>query len=471
VNYNTNIFRFANHTDIGRIRKQNEDYMGYFENQNGTFFLVCDGMGGHVGGAVASQTAVQSIRAYFERQYYEVPSEAIYQAILYANQQIFQKSQFNLDLKGMGTTCVLLMFRSGKLYYGHVGDSRLYMHSTGFFRRLTRDHSFVQALIDQGLLAEEDAENHPRRNELLRALGTQNFVDVEVSIEPIIPKRGDTFLLCSDGLNSLVSDAGINEILNQRLDIQQKALRLVETANALGGYDNITVQLIEFFEDSQPLNTNTPLTGDSYVSPQNEIIAKKALKGDLKSQYIEPISEERASKKKIIKEESNWLSWMNIDTTNEDVDFRPILFRVFSVLIFLIFVYILYQRTIGPLNILGSSGSLRQDSLRAIQIEDDFWRYFWNRNPGMQKVKNTLDKTKETFQKIKSYVNSFKNMQVRNSLKEESVGNLAKRYRTKIDWILKANNVKNETELKKLDSLIVPLEEPPLHPEAKDSLR
>ncbi|MCU0448057.1 MAG: Stp1/IreP family PP2C-type Ser/Thr phosphatase [Microscillaceae bacterium] len=466
--YNDKNFRFGNHTDIGRIRKQNEDYMGYFENQNGIFFVVCDGMGGHVGGAVASQTAVQSIRDYFEREHYDVPSEAIYQAIQYANQQIFQKAQYNLDLRGMGTTCVLVMLRGGKLYYGHVGDSRLYLHNFGKSRRLTRDHSVVQALIDQGVLSEDDAENHPRRNELLRALGTQSFVDVEVSQEPIIPKRDDIFMLCSDGLNSLVSDAGIEEVLNTRLDPQQKAMRLVETANALGGYDNITVQVIEFTSDSKTTvnvaqNTNFSPIGDS----------KLAMKGSIEPDYIEPLSEIRTKKKS--KLQNSFQEAINLDLSDVEADYRPLMFRVFSGLVLVVFLYVLYQNTLGSLNLLGSSGDLRVDSLKALDIEQRFYTYFWNASPGLQKVKNTIDQTKKTIddtrktlQEIRDFkqkfLDKFNHRQVRNSLGEEKLNELARRYRTKIEWILKANQVKSESELKQLDTLIVPLEEPPTLP-------
>jgi serine/threonine protein phosphatase PrpC len=470
--YNDKNFRFGNHTDIGRIRKQNEDYMGYFENQNGTFFVVCDGMGGHVGGAVASQTAVQSIRDYFEREHYDTPSEAIYQAIQYANQQIFQKAQYNLDLRGMGTTCVLVMLREGKLYYGHVGDSRLYLHNFGKSRRLTRDHSVVQALIDQGLLSEDDAENHPRRNELLRALGTQSFVDVEVSLEPIIPKRDDIFMLCSDGLNSLVSDAGIEEVLNTRLDPQQKAMRLVETANALGGYDNITVQVIEFTSDSKNSASASNQKTNSFSTAQGDF--KTAIKGNVEPDYIEPLSEIRTTKKKA-KWQNQLQEVVNLNLDDTETDFRPLMFRVFSGLVLVVFLYVLYQNTLGSLNLLGSSGDLRIDSLKALEIEQRFYTYFWNASPGLQKVKNTIDQTKKTIDDTKKtlqelrdfkqkFLDKFNHRQVRNSLSEEKLTELARRYRSKIEWILKANRVKSESELKQLDTLIVPLEEPPAPP-------
>lgn len=240
-------FHFGSHTDIGHVRKQNEDAMGYYETSNGYVFVVCDGMGGAAGGATASRMAVNSIKTFFQHQYYPSPQEAIRQSIQYANQQIFQAAQNAPGMQGMGTTCVLVLVRNDQLFYGHVGDSRLYHLSHGTISRTTKDHSFVQALVDQGVISDDEAETHPRRNELLRALGTQPVVEVEVAVNPIIPDKNDIFLLCTDGLNGLVHDKSIEATLNSPIDVEHKAIKLIQMANNLGGYDNTTVQLIEFY--------------------------------------------------------------------------------------------------------------------------------------------------------------------------------------------------------------------------------
>jgi serine/threonine protein phosphatase PrpC/LysM repeat protein len=249
-------FQFGNHTDVGRVRQANEDYLGYFNTLNGHVFVVCDGMGGHVGGATAAQMAVNSIRAFFEHRFYDYPREAMRQALLYANGQVHAAAGQNPQLRGMGTTCVLALFRQGELWYGHVGDSRIYRFTGGRLERLTRDHSYVQQLMDQGLLTEAEAENHPRRNELTRALGTSREVVVDVSSQPLVPAPGDTLLLCTDGLTGLLSDEIIRAELARGGPVQHRAVGLVERANDAGGYDNITVQLIGF--EAQPAARPVP---------------------------------------------------------------------------------------------------------------------------------------------------------------------------------------------------------------------
>lgn len=239
-------FQFGNHTDIGRVRQANEDYLGYFETVNGYLFVVCDGMGGHVGGATASQLAVESIRAFFEHGHYDHPQEALRQSVLYANQQILAYAAQNPHLRGMGTTCVVVLVREGAVYYAHAGDSRIYLQFSRHLSRLTRDHSVVQQMIDKGMITEEEAENHPRRNEITQALGTMPQLQVSVSEKPLNPANTDILLLCTDGLNGMIKDQTIEEVLNENVSVQHKALRLVEMANEAGGHDNITVQLIQF---------------------------------------------------------------------------------------------------------------------------------------------------------------------------------------------------------------------------------
>ncbi len=262
-------FQFGNHTDVGRVRQANEDYLGYYNTLNGHVFVVCDGMGGHVGGATAAQMAVNSIRAFFEHRFYDYPREAIRQALLYANGQIHAAAGQNPQLRGMGTTCVLVLLRKGELWYGHVGDSRLYRLSGGRLERLTRDHSYVQQLMDQGLITEAEAENHPRRNELTRALGTSREVVVDVASQPVLPAPGDAFLLCTDGLTGLLSDEIIQAELAGSGPAQTRAVRLVEQANDAGGYDNITVQLIGFEPQpaARPVPPVTPPTPTAQTPP------------------------------------------------------------------------------------------------------------------------------------------------------------------------------------------------------------
>ena len=164
-------FEFGNTTHVGKVRKANEDYFGSFETPNGFVFLVCDGMGGHVGGSVASQLAVESIQEYLTNQKYNDLAEALSNSIIYANKAILAYVQNHPALGGMGTTCVALVVKENTLYYAHVGDSRIYIYSHNLLQRLTIDHSFVQRLVDFGEIYEEEAKKHPRRIALPTALG------------------------------------------------------------------------------------------------------------------------------------------------------------------------------------------------------------------------------------------------------------------------------------------------------------
>jgi|GEM_PF-1674496 len=239
-------FEASSYTDIGKIRQTNEDYYSHYPTINGDIFVVCDGMGGHVGGATAARMAAESIRVFFEHQRYENPIEALRQSFLYANSKVHTASQQSPELEGMGTTCVAMLVREGTIYYAHVGDSRLYRLSSGRLQRLTRDHTYVQQLIDRGELTIHDALMHPRRHELTRALGVDQEVEVDISQAWIRPEPSDTFLLCTDGLSGVLTDDNISQVLSQQLPASQKAERLVLMANNASGADNVTAQVIAF---------------------------------------------------------------------------------------------------------------------------------------------------------------------------------------------------------------------------------
>jgi serine/threonine protein phosphatase PrpC len=231
-------------TDVGLVRKANEDSMGSAQTRNGHVFVVCDGMGGHVGGATASSIAVKSILEFMDSQdLTDIPS-GIYSAIQFANEQIYATAQMDPNLKGMGTTCTVLVVNGDHVHIGHVGDSRIYLFTDGGLHRITKDHSFVQSLVDQGIIPDSEAENHPRKNELLKALGIRPNVEPTVNEQPIQPKVGDVFMMCSDGLCGLVNDASMKKILREG-SLEHQATTLINAAKAAGGHDNITVQLIE----------------------------------------------------------------------------------------------------------------------------------------------------------------------------------------------------------------------------------
>ena len=235
-------------TVVGLVRKANEDYIGSLTNEqtngNGDIFVVCDGMGGHVGGATASKKAVECILEYFKNETHSNPILALEKAISFAKEQIYVLSQDNLELKGMGTTCTALLQRDDNVYIAHVGDSRIYLNTDNKLYRVTKDHSFVQKLVDAGQLSDSEMETHPRKNELTRALGISIEVEVEVSEKPLIVKNGDKFLMCSDGLCGLVNDPTISNAINKEKGFDAVE-ELIQLALNAGGNDNISVDIIE----------------------------------------------------------------------------------------------------------------------------------------------------------------------------------------------------------------------------------
>lgn len=240
-------------TNVGKVRSANEDNLGEAQTPNGHLFVVCDGMGGHVGGAHASTIAVNSLIEYFQREVYDNVIQAIDHALSFANEQIYASALSNPDLKGMGTTAVVLLVRDEECFIGHVGDSRIYLRSNGTLNRITKDHSFVQTLVDSGVIDDEDAENHPNKNQILQALGIAPSVKATISQSPILPKAGDMFLLCSDGLNGMVNDRDIERIM-QEDNLMVTTENLITAALNGGGYDNITASLI-LIEESTHSNS------------------------------------------------------------------------------------------------------------------------------------------------------------------------------------------------------------------------
>lgn len=240
--------QIAELSDIGQKRQANEDSCGHRDTINGRAVTVCDGMGGAVGGATASSIAVNTILDFLSQEYIEDANQAIIKAIDAANKAIIAEGQRNPKLQGMGTTCVLLLVREGKVFIGSVGDSRVYIVQNHNAIQLTKDQSYVQMLVDSHAITPQQARTHPRRNEITNALGLPNMKPATVlSQNPIATKAGDCFLLCSDGLSGMVDDEKIGKIVSKYdVNINQRAKMLIDEANKNGGTDNITVQIVEF---------------------------------------------------------------------------------------------------------------------------------------------------------------------------------------------------------------------------------
>lgn len=243
-----NYCHIAELTDKGCKRSENEDWMAHFESPNGLVAVVCDGMGGHVGGKTASHTAVEAIQKFMMQERGCTPFELIVEALNVANAAILNKAAVQPELTGMGSTCVMLIVRDGKVYIGSVGDSRVYLIRNRKIKQLTKDQSYVQMLVDSGSLTPEQAEHHPRKNEITNALGLKGMQPATVLPEAINPEAGDCYLLCSDGLSGMVPDDEICKVVSRQVDKTQteRVEELILRAKRNGGVDNITCQIVEF---------------------------------------------------------------------------------------------------------------------------------------------------------------------------------------------------------------------------------
>lgn len=262
----------ANCTDTGRTRRVNEDSMVTFDSPNGRVVAVCDGMGGQNAGDVASQLAVAVIQDILSDNTFATPEEAITSSVIAANQAILRKASMNEDMQGMGATCVMLIVKDGKVYYGSIGDSRIYYIANGMIRQITKDQSYVQTLVDAGQITLAEAEHHQDKNQITNALGVEGMTPPVIGQMPIIPEPNSTFLLCSDGLSGMINNNTIlNTVSRYDLSLNERARMLVEQANEAGGLDNITVQLVEFpAEDMTMSPMGSPSVSSAIAQPKKK---------------------------------------------------------------------------------------------------------------------------------------------------------------------------------------------------------
>ena len=239
-------------TDIGKRRKLNQDYVytsempvGHLEN----LFLVADGMGGHNAGDYASRYTIETIVDEISKSEDESPVFVLEKAIKSANALIRRKSEEETELNGMGTTVVAATIKGDKLCVANVGDSRLYILNNREIKQITRDHSLVEEMVRMGGLKREMARNHPDKNIITRAIGALD--DVDVDFFEVKLNKGDTILMCSDGLSNMIEDEEIRMIMQGQRDIVEKAESLVKAANNNGGKDNIAVVLVEPFAEDK----------------------------------------------------------------------------------------------------------------------------------------------------------------------------------------------------------------------------
>jgi serine/threonine protein phosphatase PrpC len=247
-------------TDVGRRRKVNED--SFLVAPESHLYAVCDGMGGHNAGEVASRMAVETLAAFVERSGVEkeitwpwgldanlsFDANRLKTAIRLANAQVFQSADSNEELTGMGTTVVAALVSGSTMTLGSAGDSRCYLVRDGKLQQLTQDDSWVSAALGEGILNSDDVERHPLRNVITKAVGARDSIDIEI-IEQTL-QAGDVALLCSDGRHGMLGDEEIARILvSSSGTLEEVTASLVDAANEAGGRDNVSVVLLRYSDD------------------------------------------------------------------------------------------------------------------------------------------------------------------------------------------------------------------------------
>lgn len=247
--------RYAAKTDVGMKRSHNEDYFSLIEDEQ--LFMVCDGMGGHASGEVASKMAAEAMNEFYQRTKdeeatwpYKMDRQLNYTenrlvcGIKLANYRIFHAAASDIRFKGMGTTIVAVLLQGDRVYIAHVGDSRVYRLRDGGIAQLTRDHSLLEDYKDAkpDMTADEE-KAFPHKNVITRALGMRETVQVDVTSHKI--GEADVYLLCSDGLSGMVADDQLMRIVNDNKDLEGSVAELVDNANRAGGVDNITALVLE----------------------------------------------------------------------------------------------------------------------------------------------------------------------------------------------------------------------------------
>jgi protein phosphatase len=227
-------------TDIGQVREGNEDSYLIVE----PLYAVADGMGGHRGGEVASNLALETVQDMFERR-----EGSLAEQVAEANRAVFDRSQSDRRVSGMGTTLTAAQVDGNRVHLVHVGDSRAYLIRGGELTQITEDHTLVHRMVLEGEISEEEAETHPHRSVLTRALGVDRNIQVDEGDIEVAP--GDRLLLCTDGLTGMVPEKQILEILLETLDPQQAVDELVKGANRAGGIDNITAVILDFADNGR----------------------------------------------------------------------------------------------------------------------------------------------------------------------------------------------------------------------------
>lgn len=251
VIYGSDYVRVGAFTHMGMLRQKNEDsfYIPRDIEEQIPLFVIADGMGGCNAGEIASKEAIDSVVSFINENYHNCPKDRksilklLTDSIMHANDLVFKKSLSEEILNGMGTTLIVVLVHNNKLYIGHIGDSRVYAVKNNRILQLTRDHSYVEQLVERGIITREQASAHPRKNYITRAIGCEDNVEVDLSVRKFFDD--EIFILCTDGLTNMISDEKIMEVVLENEFPQAAVEELIKSANSAGGLDNITVIVLK----------------------------------------------------------------------------------------------------------------------------------------------------------------------------------------------------------------------------------
>jgi len=293
-------------TNTGKVRNHNEDF--FLVKEDLGLYIVCDGMGGHNAGEIASQLACQTIASEIEKnktllnKFQEDPNNTnrdkvkacIDEAIQMACRKIYDQGQKNSGQKGMGTTMAMALFCGGNLFIAHAGDSRCYLFRESNIHQLTQDHSMVNEMLAKGIITKEQAENHPRANVITRALGIQEAVDADILVVEVLPH--DVFCLCSDGLTKHLNNPELAHFLGHAGKddpnrLQQGAQGLIKTTLDRGAHDNVTVIMLEAMKGATDIQTTKSMEAQSLAAKKLETLKKIPLFSDLNFQQLMKVLE------------------------------------------------------------------------------------------------------------------------------------------------------------------------------------
>lgn len=236
-------YKYYSLSEHGKIRQKNEDSVGIYQTEFGLLIIICDGLGGGLSGEFASKLSVDTIHEYFIESFENDILKRIRKAIEKANKFVYEKSNGNLNFKGMATTCEVLLLNGVSAFWGHIGDSRIYFYKSNKLKQLTKDHSLIQKLMDAGQLALKDSKNHPKKNVITNAIGDDQIPEIDTSKLVLTNEPSLKFFVCTDGVTCVVDDYEIEEILGND-DLEETSSHLKTLIEERGAPDNYSFVIV-----------------------------------------------------------------------------------------------------------------------------------------------------------------------------------------------------------------------------------